>query len=109
MERDTITINKELIPYEFDILLADETFKMKINYNNTADLFTVSLYKDDELICVEPIIYGVPLFKDVFQPDKYPALDIIPIDESGETTAITYDNLSDTVLLIVDNGGDTVE
>lgn len=106
---DTITINKDLIPYEFEILLADDLFKLRIDYNNTADLFTVSLYKDDELICVEPIIYGIKLFQDTFQPDKYPALDIIPIDESGQITAVTFDNLCDTVLLKVDNGGENDE
>ena len=109
MERDTISINKELIPYDFEILLADELFKIRVDYNNSADLFTFSLYKDDELICIEPIVYGVPLFKDVFQPDRYPAIDIIPFDESGENTRVTFDNLSNTVLLIVNNGGDSVE
>lgn len=109
MRNDTIEINKELIPYDFDILLADEWFNLRIDYNNTANLFTVTLSKDGEQICIEPIVYGRPLFKDVFQSDKYPALDIIPIDESGEETQITYDNLSETVLLIVDNGGEENE
>lgn len=109
MERDTITINKDLIPYDFDILLGDEQFKIRVDYNNTADLFTFSLYKDDELICIEPIVYGKTLFSDIFQPDKYPAIDIIPLDESGQSTSVTFDNLSNTVLLIVDNGGDESE
>lgn len=109
MKHDTITINKEIIPYTFDILLADEVFNLRIDYNNTADLFTVTLSKDGEEICTEPIVYGVPLFKDLYQPDKYPALEILPIDESGQESKITFDNLSATVLLIVDNGGDEIE
>ena len=109
MKHDTIIINKEIIPYTFDILLADELFNLRIDYNNTADLFTVTLSKDGEEICVEPIVYGVPLFKDLYQPDKYPALEILPIDESGQESKITFDNLSTTVLLIIDNGGDEIE
>lgn len=109
MKRDTITINKDLIPYDFDILLGDENFNIRVDYNNTADLFTLTLSKDGELICIEPIIYGHKLFSDMFQPDKYPAIDIIPLDESGQSTSVTFDNLSNTVLLIVDNGGDESE
>ena len=109
MKHDTITINKKLIPYSFDILLADKWFNLRVDYNNTANLFTVTLSKDGEEICIEPIIYGKPLFADVFQPNRYPALDIVPIDESGKNKQVTFDNLSDTVLLIVDNGGEESE
>ncbi len=109
MKHDTIIINKEIIPYTFEILLADEWFSLRIDYNNTANLFTVTLSKDGEEICIEPIIYGVPLFRDLFQPDKYPAIEIVPMDESGQETEVTFDNLSETVLLIVNNGGDEIE
>lgn len=109
MKYDTIIINKEIIPYTFDILLADELFNLRVDYNTSADLFTITLSKDGEIVCVEPLIYGVPLFKDLFQPDKYPSLNITPFDESGQSQKITFDNLSETVLLIVDNGGDELE
>ncbi len=108
--RDYIEIKKDNIPYMFDILLADETFTLRVDYNNSQNLFTVSLYnKDGELVCVEPLIYGKKLFSDMFQPDLYPSLDIIPLDESGQETTITFDNLCQTVLLIVDNGGEEDE
>ena len=104
---DILHIEKDLIPYSCEILLADELFELHINHNATADLFTVDLYKDGELICAgEPIIYGVPLWKDVYKADTFPAYDIIPTDPSGESNAVTYDNLSDTVLLVIDNGGE---
>lgn len=102
---ETLEINKKLLPYEFSILLAGELFTLHISYNATGEFFTVDLYKGGELICAgEPIVYGVPLWKDVYQAGKYPALDIIPRDPSGERNAVTFDNLGDTVLLIVDNG-----
>ena len=104
---EMLHIEKDLIPYSFEILLADDLFELHINYNATAGLFTVDLYKDRELVCAgEPIVYGVRLWKDVYKADKFPALDIIPIDPSGESNTVTYDNLSDTVLLLIDNSGE---
>ena len=104
---DVLKINKELIPYECDILLGSELFSLQFNYNASAGLFTVDLYKDGELVCAgEPIIYGIPLWQDVYRADRFPALNIIPKDPSGEHNAVTFDNLGDTVLLIIDNGED---
>ena len=104
---DVLEIKKELLPYECTILLAGEQFGLKINYNATADLFTVDLYRDGELICAgEPIVYGIPLFKDVYRADTFPAVDIIPIDPSGAMNKVTHANLGEMVLLIVDNGGE---
>lgn len=104
---EVLEIHKELLPYECDILLAGELFTLQFNYNATADLFTVDLYRDDELICAgEPIVYGVPLWKDVYRTEKFPALDIIPTDPSREYNAVTFDNLGNSVLLIVDNDGE---
>lgn len=107
---DVLAINKELIPYECEILLASEQFSLQFNYNAAADLFTVDLYKGGELICAgEPVVYGRPLWRDVYKADSFPAVDIIPLDPSGESHTVTFDNLGDTVLLIVDNGGEEGE
>ena len=104
---DELVVNKSLLPYECSIQLAGEVFKLLFKYNATAGLFTVDLHKSGALLCAgEPIIYGVPLWQDVYNAETFPALDIVPIDPSGERNAVTFDNLSQTVLLIVDNGGD---
>lgn len=111
MRKDRILIEKELIPYTFNILLADELFTIEVKYNEKHDFFTFSLKKDDEMICEgEPIVYGMPLFGDIYQAGKYPAIDIIPIDESGEQTTVTFQTLGETVFLTIDNaGGEEVE
>lgn len=102
---DVLVIEKDLIPYSCSILLADVLFELHFNYNATAGLFTVDTYRDGELICAgEPIVYGVPLWKDVYKSDVFPALDIVPTDPSGESNVVTFDNLGETVLLIVKNG-----
>lgn len=105
--RDRIEINKSLVPYSFTILLGDQWFELLIDYNKTADLFTVTLYKDDKLVVTEPVIYGVPLFRDVWQPEKYPAIEIVPLDESRQNAAVTFDNLNVTVFLTIENDGST--
>ena len=104
-----IEINKSLVPYTFEIVLGNEVFTFRIDYNNTGDLFTVALSKNGEVICAgEPIIYNVPLFGDLKTRGNFPTVTITPIDESGSICAVTYDNLSRTVFLKV-TGGDTVE
>ena len=101
-ELSILEINKPLLPYECKILLGGGLFALHFNYNATAELFTVDLYKDDVLICAgEPIVYGVPLWSDVYRSETFPPVVIIPLDPSGESDAVTFDNLGDTVLLIV--------
>ena len=100
-----IEINKDIIPYTFNIMLSGELYEMRVDYNNTADLFTVSLSKDGVELCTgEPIVYGQPLFGDMANRGDFPKVTITPIDESGENKAVTYDNLSTTVLLSVTGG-----
>lgn len=102
--KDRILINKELIPYSFKILLADELFELEINHNESADLFTVTLSKDEEVIIRgEPIIYGVPLFRDVYDQAICPALDIVALDESNVETQVTWKNFGVTVFLYIEN------
>lgn len=104
-----LEINKSIIPYTFHILLAGELFEFRIDYNNTGDFFTVSLSKNGETLCTgEPIIYGFPLFGDLKTRGNFPKVDITPIDKSGEMCTVTFDNLSDLVLLSV-TGGDNAE
>lgn len=104
---DVLEIKKDLLPYECTMQLAGEMFTLRFDYNAMAELFTVDLYKDGELLCAgEPIIYGIPLWQDVYRADTFPVLSIVPMDPSGEYDRVTYDNMSSTVLLVVDNGGE---
>lgn len=101
-----IDINKDLVPYTFNIALDGVMYEFRIDYNNTADLFTVSLAKNGVTLCTaEPIVYGLPLFEDLKNRGNFPSVVIKPVDESGENNAVTFDNLSRTVLLQVSGGG----
>ena len=107
MKKDRILIQKENIPYRFSIALPSTMFELEIRYNKTEDMFTVGLYKNGSLICIEPIIYGVPLFRQLYQPELYPSLIICPNDSSGENDRVTWTNFSETVFLEIKNAGDT--
>lgn len=103
--RDRIIVKKELIPYGFNIALGKEKFNMRFAYNKQADLFTVSLYRDGKLLChAEPVVYGVPLFRDVYESGIFPMPDIVPYDESGQEQSVTWENFGETVFLTIDNG-----
>ena len=103
--RDRIIVKKDLIPYGFNIALGKEKFNLRFAYNAQADLFTVSLYRDGTLLCnAEPIIYGVPLFCDIYKNGVFPVLNIVPLDESGQQQEVTWENFGETVFLTIDNG-----
>lgn len=98
-----IEINKSLIPYTFQIILGAAEYTFRVDYNNHGGFFTVELSKGKETLCSgEPIVYGKRLFSEVWNY-KFPAIDIIPIDPAGEYNAVTYDNLGERVILVIDN------
>lgn len=104
MVYDTITINKALVPYAFLILLGGEQFEITVLYNETHGYFTVELRKNNEVLCAgEKVVYGKRLFEEIFVAGKFPAVDIVPYDMSGESNSVTFDNLSETVHLFISN------
>ena len=106
---DTLHINKKLIPYTFSMLLGGELFDFRVDYNETHGFFTIGFSKDGEIVCSgEKIVYGKKLFEEIYEQGKFPAIDIIPYDQSGEYDAVTYDNLSETVLLCIDNQEESI-
>lgn len=102
-----IEIEKDMIPYSFEITLGIEVFIFDVLYNDREGIFTVNLYDKDRnpLAYGEPLIYREVLFDAVRDLD-FPIVEIKPIDESGEETEITYDNMGEKVLLAVDYNGE---
>ena len=103
--RDRIHIKKSMCPYTFNIVLNEKLFNIRADYNKTGDFFTLTISADGNVICTEPLIYGIYLFQDVYQPSKYPALNIIPWDESGQQTKVNFSTFEETVFLTIDNQG----
>jgi hypothetical protein len=96
-----VDIEKELIPYRFDVPLADEMFTFEIHYNADHDFFSVDLERNGAVLAVGiKIVYGVPLFGDI-QDNRYPAFPILPLDLAGESTAVNWQTLSSSVFLYI--------
>ncbi|PAD73667.1 phage baseplate plug family protein [Paenibacillus campinasensis] len=101
-----IDIEKEQIPYRFDISIADEVFTFEVHYNAEYDFFTVDLERDGDVLAVgEKLVYGMPLFYDVMD-NRFPKLPIVPYDESELSTAVTWETLGTSVFLYVIEGED---
>jgi hypothetical protein len=105
---DFIDVNKSELPERFDIDLADETFTLQFNYNETGDFFTVDLYRPNNLTEDEPIVLGekltlnIPLWSDVSSLEL-PAPTVVPMDHAGKERRITFDNFGTTVFLYLMN------
>lgn len=97
-----IDIEKNSIPYTFEIVLAGETFQFTVNYNSFGDFFTVDLYKNNELVRMgEKIVYGLPLFEN-YEYLGVPRVVIMPYDTTGNALRISYENLNEDVFLYVE-------
>lgn len=96
---DYIDIDKNLIPYTFDITLKSETYTFEVKYNTVGDFFTINLLKNDEVIVLgEKLVYAKPLFLTSRHRD-IPKVDIIPFDISENTERITFENFNEKVYL----------
>lgn len=101
IELDFIDIDKDLIPYKFEMNIDGNTYEFDIKYNSTGDFFTVDLYKDKKaLVLGEKIIYAKPLFLTCLYKD-IPFTSIIPYDLSGRTKEITFENFNKDVFLFL--------
>lgn len=96
-----IDIDKNEIPYAFEMELAGEIFEFEVNYNQAHDFFTVDLFKDGGVLVIgEKLILNRPLFRNRIDIDL-PKVQIIPKDRADSANRITYENLNETVFLYV--------
>ena len=104
---DYIEIEKDLIPYQFDIAIGGQSYTFEVGYNAENDYFTIDLYRNDQLVIAGvKICYGRPLFAANMYLD-IPQVPIVPLDLSGQEQRVTWDNLNETVFLwlVTDDDG----
>jgi hypothetical protein len=100
-----ISIDKTLIPYQFDIQLAGRSFTFDVRYNAQSDFFTIDLRRGGQLIvAADKIMYGRVLFVNQQHLDV-PAVPIIPYDLAMNEKRVGWDNLGVTVFLWLPQGG----
>lgn len=102
--RDYIPIEKENIPELFEFDFDERSFLFGINYSESQDLFSVDLYDEDEnpIVLGERLILNEKLWSDIVD-DRLPSIDVVPMDESGKETMVTWDNFQVTVFIYFDD------
>lgn len=94
-----LPIYKDRIPYRFESVFNGILYMFEIHYNSEYDFFTVDLYKGDDVVVYgEKILLNQQLFK-TLNDDSLPKL--MPVDTSGKTKRITYENFTSTVFIRV--------
>lgn len=95
-----IEIDRDAIPYRFDMRLNGVTWTFEVRYNSEYDFFTIDLYRGEESIAVgEKIVYGLPLFEEEMKPVR-----IVPLDLSGNADRVGWNELGETVFLYLEGG-----
>lgn len=94
-----IPVNRDLIPYTFDVMVGRSTYSLEFNYNADNDFFTVAIATINEILTSgEKLVLGKPLLSE--RPYiEFPL--IKPLDSTGTAKKITWDNFGTTVLLYV--------
>ncbi|EST12042.1 phage baseplate plug family protein [Sporolactobacillus laevolacticus] len=111
MKHDYIDIDKTQLPFRFEWDSENDSFFIDIEYNESHDFFTATLYDamGNLLVAGEKLVLNMPLFNEIIDPESMPAEDLIPLDESGQAQRITWDNFGMTVFLCIDDLPDDSE
>lgn len=103
-KRGYIPIEKNELPVEFEIELGGVDYIFGVNRNESQDILTVDLWTIDRIPLVfgERLILNEQLWQDIID-ERLPAIDLMPLDESGAETELTFDNFMATVFIYVDD------
>lgn len=111
--RDYVPIDVDDMPDIFDIQIVDELYTFRVDYNDFADYYTVTIQRDDvTLVQQEPLILGQLIAIDI--PDKrLPRIDLRVMDETNQSTDAGQGNFGSNVKLYFDvidpNGSETTD
>ncbi|WP_283598172.1 phage baseplate plug family protein [Ligilactobacillus saerimneri] len=91
------------LPIMFDTDFGNYNCSIQLNYNEWGDFFTADLYdaNGDPVILGEKLVYGKALWSD-YVDQRLPAVDLVPLDESGRTTVCNRETFGKTVFLCID-------
>ncbi|WP_155286039.1 phage baseplate plug family protein [Lacticaseibacillus zhaodongensis] len=91
-------------PFEFEATFGTDSFYIGINYNELGDFYTADLYdvSHNPMLLGEKLVYGKCLWRRMVD-ERFPMVDILPLDESGQTHEVTKATLGTTVFLYQDS------
>ncbi|EAF3405562.1 hypothetical protein CTN12_12050 [Listeria monocytogenes] len=101
--RSYIPVELDNIPEIFEFDFDSRSYLFGINYAESQDVFSVDLFdiEGNAIVLGEKLVLNERLWADVID-DRLPAVDIVPLDESGKEVSITKDNFTKTVFLYFD-------
>lgn len=102
--RGYIPIEKEMIPEKFEIPLGNINYIFGVDYNKSENIFTIDLFDSDNepIVIGETLVLNERLWRDIID-DRIPSIDLVPMDESGKATDITFHNFGVDVFLYMDD------
>lgn len=109
--RNYIPIDKEDLPDIFEIELAGDVFTLRVDYNQVADYYTITIQKDGvTLLSQEPLLLNNLVGADI--PNTFlPKVDLRTMDETGKSIDQGFLDFGDNVKLYLDvvdpNGSET--
>ncbi|MFC6180353.1 phage baseplate plug family protein [Lactiplantibacillus daowaiensis] len=100
--RDTIEVVPDDMPYSQEITLDSGVYFFTFQYNKIDQQFTIDIadLEGNDIKTGIVVMAGQPLWT-VNKPGL-PAETIIPMDESGNETEVTFGNFGDTMNLAID-------
>lgn len=82
--RNYLDVDVKNIPYIFQITLVGDTYDMRIDYNEVADYYTITIWHNNKrLLTQEPLLLGQLVGIDIPDPEL-PRIDIRTMDETGK-------------------------
>lgn len=103
-----IPISKNLVPYEFDIILNEKLYTFKINYNATGDFFTADLsLGDKKLIQGEKMLLNQILFRQIYEDNNlnldsdFPTDIIMPQSYNEQIARMGFEELEEYCFLYI--------
>lgn len=102
--RGYIPIEKNNLPEKFEIPLGNIKYIFGVNYNQSENFFVIDLFDAEgvPIVVGEALVLDERLWRDIID-DRLPSIDLVPMDESGKATEITFKNFGVDIFLYIDS------
>ncbi|MCD7137200.1 hypothetical protein LTY62_08080 [Limosilactobacillus balticus] len=101
--RSKFEIDVDNVPQVFSTSFGNSTVSIGINYNEAGDFYTVDLFdvQNNPIVTGEKLVYGKRLWRN-YVDERIPAVDLVPLDESGKSNICNKETFGKTVFLFID-------
>ena len=102
--RAYVPIDKNSLPEKFELPLGNTSYIFEVSYNRNREIFTIDLYdlEHTPIVIGERMVINERLWQDIVD-SRLPSADLVPMDESGASKEITFENFGIQVFLYIDD------